>query len=128
VLQRFFGWISIRIISAFSFGLDVGQYIIRLMMEIDGYDCVGLVGVVITLYCYGRVQWQRDYAKHLSYSVGNFLSAALIAVSVLNKWNISSFVSNICWAGISAYGIYRCWKYSRKQVRIDEEMPAEPAE
>ncbi|MFA4994725.1 MAG: hypothetical protein WC521_05420 [Bdellovibrionales bacterium] len=84
-------------------------------MTIDLYDFLGLVGVVFTIYNYARLQWQRDYAKKLRYSVGNFLGATLITVSLLDKWNLAAFVVNVIMALISAYGIYRCLKYRSKQ-------------
>jgi len=90
-------------------------------MIIDFYDFLGLIGVVFTIYNYARLQWQRDFAKKLRYSVGNFLGAALITVSLLDKWNLAAFVVNVVMALISAYGIYRCLKYRAKQT-----IPATP--
>jgi hypothetical protein len=77
------------------------------------YDLVGLCGVVCSLYCYGRVQWRRDFAKHLSYSVLNFLASIFLIFSLMHRWNLSSFVINIAWGIISLYGVYRCTKYIR---------------
>jgi hypothetical protein len=81
---------------------------------IDSYDLIGLVGVSCSVYCYGRVQWQRDYAKRLSFSALNLLASALLLISLLNKWNLSSFVINAIWGVISLYGVYRCLKYMRQ--------------
>ena len=77
----------------------------------DLYDLVGLTGVALVLYGYARVQWQRDYAKQLSYSVLNLIGTLLFIVSLIQHWNLSSFVINIAWGLISLYGIYRCMKY-----------------
>jgi hypothetical protein len=77
------------------------------------FDLVGLVGIALSIGCYARVQWHRDYAKQLSYSVLNFLSALLLGISILHNWNLSSFVGNAFWMVISIYGIYRCLKYRR---------------
>jgi len=74
-------------------------------------DCVGLLGVLLSLFCYARVQWHRDYAKKMSYSLLNFLSAILLGISLLKNWNLSSFTCNASWGLISAYGVYRCLKY-----------------
>jgi hypothetical protein len=78
------------------------------------YDVIGLSGVSLTLLCYARVQWQRDYAKKLSYSALNFASALLLAISLLKNWNLASFVCNGMWGFISLYGIYRCTKHQRR--------------
>ena len=80
-------------------------------MAINIYDILGLIGVVFTIYNYARLQWQRDYAKRLFYSGGNFLGAALITLSLIDKWNLAAFIVNLVMAMISAYGIYRCLKY-----------------
>lgn len=85
------------------------------MTEVDIYDIIGLIGVALSLGCYMRVQWKRDYAKHMSYSVGNFFGSSFIAISLLHKWNMASFIGNAIWAGISLYGIYRCLKYAKQQ-------------
>jgi hypothetical protein len=74
-------------------------------------DAAGLFGISLSIYCYARVQWQRDFAKRFSYSVLNLLSAIFLGISLAHNWNLASFVSNIIWGGISAYGIYRCSKY-----------------
>lgn len=81
--------------------------------ETVSYICnaLGLCGVALTLYCYARVQWQRDYAKHLSYSVLNAVASVLFLVSLSNNFNFPSFTCNALWLLISSYGIYRCCKY-----------------
>jgi hypothetical protein len=84
------------------------------------HDLFGLLGVFLGVYCYARVQWHRDYAKELSYSVLNLISSAFLIFSLLHAWNLSSFVSNSTWFVLSIYGIYRCVKY---MVRHPKETP-----
>jgi hypothetical protein len=79
------------------------------------FDLIGLVGIALSIGCYARVQWHRDYAKKLSYSVLNFLSAVLLGVSIFHNWNLSSFIGNSFWLLISVYGIYRCLKFRLKE-------------
>ena len=94
---------------------------------IDASDLVGLTGVAISIYCYARVQWQRDYAKKIDYSLLNLLTSVLLFVPLSEHWNIASFASNMAWTVISLYGVYRCLKYSwvRKYGRKSHE-PADP--
>ena len=92
---------------------DDGHDIITTMLSV--FDLVGLVGIALSIGCYARVQWHRDYAKKLSYSVLNFLSAVLLGVSILHNWNLSSFIGNAFWLLISVYGIYRCLKFRFKE-------------
>ena len=77
-------------------------------------DAFGLTGVFLMIYCYARLQWQRDYAKKFSYSLLNLTGAIFLMVSLCYNWNLPAFVSNTFWGLISMYGIYRCLKYMRK--------------
>jgi hypothetical protein len=81
---------------------------------LDAYDLLGLLGVAINLYAYGRVQLQREYAKRLGYSLANLLGALLLATSLMSKWNFAAFTGNVIWAMLSFFGLYRCAKYIRR--------------
>jgi len=83
----------------------------------DFFDFLGFCGVALQLGAYARVQLRREFAKHLSYSVMNFLGAGFLVISLLNKWNMASFTGNMIWVLISVYGIYRCLKYIRRSKR-----------
>lgn len=82
------------------------------------YDAVGLIGVIISVTCYARMQWRRDYAKSLSYSLLNFIGSVMILVSVCNNWNLPAFISNVTWGIISLYGVYRCQKYRWREKAL----------
>ncbi len=84
-------------------------------MSLDLYHIAGLCGVALGLYAYARVQWQRDFAKRIEYSFLNLGNATLLLFSLSKEWNLPASVSNVIWAGISLYGIYRCLKYERKK-------------
>ena len=81
------------------------------------YDCLGLIGVLLIVYCYARLQWRRDFAKQLQYSICNFSGSVLVAISLTDKWNLSAFAVNVLMAGISAYGILRCIRYELRKSR-----------
>lgn len=72
------------------------------------YDLLGLVGISFSIWCYARVQWQRDYSITVKYSLLNLISAILLAASLLKNFNLASFVSNGVWGSISAFGLWRC--------------------
>jgi len=84
-------------------------------MSLNIYNIAGLVGVVLALYAYACVQWRRDFAKTLAYSVLNLLNAALILVSLIGEWNLAVFVSNSIWIGLSLYGVVRCLRYKTRE-------------
>lgn len=77
----------------------------------DGPDALGILGAVISIYCYARAQWQREYVKRMEYSLGNLIGTILILISLAYHWNVASFISNIAWGIVSLYGVYRCAKY-----------------
>lgn len=74
-------------------------------------DVLGILGVVIQLGAYARVQWQRDFAKSMLFSFCNALGTFLICISLLYKWNPASFLGNTTWFLLSVYGMFRCNKY-----------------
>lgn len=84
---------------------------------ITAYDAIGLAGVAVTLYAYARVQWQRDYAKNIWFSLHNLIGAACMLVTLSENWNLSSFTVNVAWSCISLYGVYRCLKYRWQSKR-----------
>ncbi|MFA6279445.1 MAG: hypothetical protein WC612_01450 [Bdellovibrionales bacterium] len=94
---------------------------------ISHYDFAGLVGMSLGLYSYARLQWQRDYAKRLQYSLLNSINAALMLYSLSNNWNLAAFTSMSIFGLLSLYGVYRCLKYrwleSRSQKAIS--IPAD---
>ena len=81
-------------------------------------DCVGLLGISLSLYSYARLQWHRDYAKTLAYSLLNLTGSLLLGLSLMEHWNLASFVSNTAWGLVSAYGVYRCLKYIRRGIAV----------
>jgi len=81
------------------------------------YDIAGLLGVALAIIAYARVQWRRDYAKELGYSVLNLFNAVLLMISLSKNWNFAAFLGNAIWAVLSLYGIYRCIKYKAQSRR-----------
>ncbi len=79
---------------------------------IETHDVLGLSGVALGIFSYARVQWRRDFAKTLDYSLMNFIGSVLIIISLMHNWNLPAFVSNLLWILISLYGMYRCLKYA----------------
>lgn len=82
---------------------------------ITHYDVAGIIGVGIGIYAYARLQWQRDYAKRLSYSSLNVLNASLVLYSLSHSWNLPAAIGSSCFGLLSLYGVYRCLKYKLKE-------------
>jgi hypothetical protein len=85
---------------------------------IDSSNIIGLFGVFLILYSYYRVQCQREYVKTLSYSLCNLMGGTFQVISLCINWNLPAFISNVIWAFLSAYGVYRCFKYIWKARTI----------
>ncbi len=83
-------------------------------------ETLGLVGVALVLSSYARLQWRREYAKEMSYSLLNLVGGALIVISLTHDWNLASFIGNSTFALISAYGVLRCWRYRRRAAKSRE--------
>lgn len=80
-------------------------------MGYEWHDLVGNVGVLLVLGTYLLVQMGRMDIRRPAYSSANALGAVLIIVSLLHDFNLSSFVIEIAWLGISLYGLARWWRH-----------------
>jgi len=78
-------------------------------------DFVGNIGVFFILLTYLLLQLDKIDAKSLMYSALNALGACLICVSLYFDFNLSSFVIEVFWLGISLFGIWRVFKTERFQ-------------
>ena len=76
-------------------------------MDYTWSDFVGNIGVFFVLLTYLLLQLDKIDPKGMNYSVLNALGAALICVSLYFDFNLSSFLIEIVWLGISLYGIFR---------------------
>ena len=78
-------------------------------------DVLGILGVLIILWYYFLLQLGKCAAHNLGFSVGNFVGAILLLISLWYNWNLASVIIEIAWCLISAYGIARY--YSRTKIR-----------
>lgn len=76
------------------------------------YDIVGLMGVSSILVAYLLLQSGKLSSNTYLFQLMNLLGALCIIISLMHFWNFSSFVIEICWLGISLWGI---WKVYRKR-------------
>jgi hypothetical protein len=70
-------------------------------------DFVGNVGVFLVLLSYFLLQLDRIDPKSFGYSALNAAGAILICVSLYFAFNLSSFIIEIFWLGISVFGMIR---------------------
>lgn len=82
-------------------------------MTLDSFtvpDIIGLVGVGLILLTYGALTLEKMDPKGWHYSAGNGIGALLILVSLYYSFNLASFVIEIAWLAISAFGLWKAWQ------------------
>jgi CRP-like cAMP-binding protein len=87
------------------------------------YDLIGLVGVVLYILAYGALQAGIVSGSGYSYTLMNMLAAALVLVSLMNDFNLSSAIIQITWIAISVFGLARMF-YLHHSTRLNEEETA----
>lgn len=78
-------------------------------------DVLGILGVLIILWYYFLLQLGKCAAHNLGFSVGNFVGAILLLISLWYNWNLASVIIEIAWCLISAYGIVRYYSHAKIQ-------------
>jgi hypothetical protein len=71
------------------------------------YDLAGSVGVVLIVAAYLLLQLQRVAGTGLAYLLANAVGAALILLSLAFDFNLSAFLMEAFWLGISLFGLAR---------------------
>lgn len=70
-------------------------------------DMIGLAGVGLALLAYFLLQHGSLGAHDRRFHGLNIAGGGLIVVSLLESWNLPSFLTESCWIAISAYGMVR---------------------
>lgn len=87
-------------------------YILEETMESIS-DILGIIGVALVLITYLLLQLEKMSANALLYSLGNFIGAILILISLWYHWNLASVIIEIAWLLISGYGLYKIFLKSK---------------
>jgi hypothetical protein len=73
-------------------------------------DFIGLIGVAMILFTYAALTFEKMDPKGWAYSTGNGVGALLILISLYYSFNLASFVIEIAWLAISAFGLWKAWR------------------
>ncbi len=76
-------------------------------LELAWYDWVGLLGTAMILAAFALLQAGRVAGTGLPYQLLNLFGAAGVLVSLLGTFNLSVFLLEVAWVGVSLYGIAR---------------------
>ena len=84
------------------------------VIALQWYDIVGLAGTVSILVAFFLLQSRRLSGTGLAYQLLNLFGAAGVLVSLLGTFNLSVFLLELAWVGVSAYGIVRSLRERRR--------------
>lgn len=77
-------------------------------------NLVGTVGVMMVLYAFYELQARRAEHDSPRYLWLNLGGAILIILSLLKHWNLPSFLIEVAWISISAYGLVKGRKKKKR--------------
>jgi hypothetical protein len=73
------------------------------------YQIIGLFGAGLYLTSYALLQYRRNFARSVTYSLMNLAAAACMIISLSGDWNLAAYIIQLAWLVISAYGLYKCF-------------------
>ena len=68
---------------------------------------IGIVGVALVLLAYFLLQKGKLTPRDRAYPLMNIAGSLGIVVSLIEAWNLPSFIIQCCWIAISIYGMVR---------------------
>ena len=77
------------------------------IMEYSTYDLLGNVGVFFIIISYLLLQLNKIESSNIFYSLMNLIGASLVIISLIENFNMSAFVIEVFWVGISAIGLIK---------------------
>ncbi len=79
-------------------------------MDYQWHDVIGNIGVALIIITYLLLQLGRMDSASYTYSILNALGAFFVIISLMYDFNMSGFIVEVFWAGISVFGIIRQWR------------------
>lgn len=87
------------------------------------FELAGLIGVILYVGAYAALQLGFLRGNGYSYALANLLASALVLVSLLTSFNLSSAIIQMMWVVISTAGLARMYWLDRS-ARLDKEEQA----
>jgi paired small multidrug resistance pump len=85
-------------------------------MNLQWWDWIGLAGTASVLLGFFLLQAGKLHGQRIVFQLLNLFGAIGLLVSLYGKFNVSVFLMESAWALISAYGIVRRVRGSRKSA------------
>ncbi|MDX8389459.1 MAG: hypothetical protein R8M38_03120 [Mariprofundaceae bacterium] len=73
-------------------------------------DIIGIIGVLLVLWAYYRLQSGRLAAASIEFSAYNAVGSGMILFSLCFDFNLASFFIESAWTTISLIGVYVAMK------------------
>lgn len=89
------------------------------IISLAWYDLVGLGGTLAILAAFFLLQAGRLAGTSLRYQLLNLFGALGILVSLWGSFNLSVFLLELAWVGVSLYGIARSLRAGRPRAPSD---------
>lgn len=71
------------------------------------FDGIGLLGTFLYFLSYGLLSAGKIDGNSARYIMMNMIAACCVMVSLVNSWNLPSFVIQFGWIFVSLFGLYR---------------------
>lgn len=86
---------------------DDGGGMFEYLGSIGPFQLVGVVGFVVYIFAFGRVQFGLLDGNSATYSALNVIAASLVSISLFVEFNLSSALIQGSWVFIGLVGIIR---------------------
>jgi len=92
--------------------MDAGA-VTEFFKHITFFDTVGLIGALSYIVGYALLQFGLIIGRGVGYPAFNLVASGLILVSLIDKFNMASAISQSLWLSLSIFGIARICLVSR---------------
>nr|WP_314889181.1 hypothetical protein [uncultured Campylobacter sp.] len=76
----------------------------------DIFQLIGLLGMICIVAAYFLLQIGRINSETLVYQTINLIGAILLIISLLEHFNLGSFLIEVFWIFITFFGFYKIYK------------------
>jgi len=77
---------------------------------LDIFQLIGLLGMICIVAAYFLLQIGRINSETLAYQTINLIGAILLIISLLEHFNLGSFLIEVFWIFITFFGFYKIYK------------------
>lgn len=71
------------------------------------FTAIGLIGPVLFTWAYLQLSLGKWTGAMMRTHVLNLLGAIALLISLVRFWNLPIFILEVCWMGVSLYGMWR---------------------